>query len=1044
MKIVKNILIYSIPFVIVAAIIWGIYGYSNSFSFTPPPETNRQIVQLPISIDAKNRQTLNVEAYKLPEFSLDLTANSKLKSLIDISANQIKEKVTASIVHEAYASEKLETEVTIDREKSSLVVHPKDIPNFKPGKYRLHLQLRTIEGTVNVEQDFTWGVIAVNTNRSIYRPGDAALISMGVLNDKGETHCMTGEQRAKVWLTITDPNGVKKEYSTEDNSIKDSGKCGPITVTNEADFQALFLVETPGVHQMKVVAEINGLRREIEDYFKVSGDVAFDVERSSFPTRIYPHAPYNVSFKITPQENYSGKVEEIVPKNFKISKISNNGKEETQGEFKKIVWQVNLQKGQTQEYRYTINFPLISPEFYLLGPIKIGDFEEARQWQVASDAINSTTGLVTYEDNNGSNTFSRVWTGTAWNPAPPTAGSNIDPNAGGGDDFPDDSRWFVEKSSPKTGEKLVAAYDNCGAPISNECIWMYRWTGTAWAEEDFVISVATPDTNSRVMDISYEENSGDALFVYGDNTNQLKYRKRVSGTWDGSSSNAGTFSNALPKWVKAKAQFRSDDILVAFQNANNRIGALIWNGTTNAFGNQFDDNDTTPAQTETPSVSGEAFDIAWETQSGTPMIFWGDNAGNIRYREFTGGAWSGETVLYANPVNNIEWLTASSDPRSASNYIAIAAQESDFDAVDEASTCWFGMWDGDAGVTPTSGTCRSDLDGRLNTVQFENSTGTAVWAFVLSSNTLQLSWRTWDDDNPTVFSSVTTETGNSTSAIESLQLHSDLNTESMIALYAADSADADTDPDLYHREWDGSSWSALGTSLYGRIQGAGEAAEAYGFGFDRNLETMAAYAWFTNTDSVTPGTALAAQDTPYTLTQANQQFRLRLLLYYPDSLATSGRNYRLQFVDPGTGTCEEPTGGTPAAWTNVGAPGSGAEISFYNNTTPADGDNIATVTGDPTYSGKTVVNQDYEEGNTSLTFTNTVSAMSADQVGKWDFALVDNTTFDATSQSFCFRVVRDSNNLVLQIATYPKITTAALNDVLIQGGSLIQGATLLQ
>jgi hypothetical protein len=48
---------------------------------------------------------------------------------------------------------------------------------------------------------------------------------------------------------------------------------------------------------------------------------------------------------------------------------------------------------------------------------------------------------------------------------------------------------------------------------------------------------------------------------------------------------------------------------------------------------------------------------------------------------------------------------------------------------------------------------------------------------------------------------------------------------------------------LWDREWDGSSWSAKRalsvhtiSGVNGTIQGTTEDAEAYGFGFDRNLE----------------------------------------------------------------------------------------------------------------------------------------------------------------------------------------------------------------
>lgn len=1020
---------------LIGAVYW-LYNNDETTS-TSPSQTKRDTVQMQLAENAKNE--FSVPASKLPEFEFDIS-DTKFQKIAQSSKENVQELVSASITYQGNTKtdNKVEAEIDLNAEKHKLIVHPKDLPNFKPGRYKLHLTLRTIEGSVNIEQDFTWGVIAVNTDKSIYRPGETANIGFGILNDKGETQCMTGLDKAEVWAEITNPEGKITKLSSADGTIKDSGKCGAITVTNKADFQASYKTTNNGIYKMVVIASINGgEKRSIQDYFKVDSNVKIDLIRYDFPTRIYPGSPYPVAFKVKSADAYSGRIEEMVPKNFSIAGINNNGRVEDAGEFKRIIWDVNLEPNKEIYYSYVIKFPMISPEFYLLGPITLGDFQEARQWQIASDAINSTSGVVTYEDNALSATWARIWSGTGFG-----SQSNMDTS-------PADSRWFVEKSSPKTGEKLVAAMDNNND--GNRILYMFRWNGSAWAE-DFTVDPGTnwPDANTRYFDIAYEEESGDALFVYGDSSgNSVSYRTKPSGstTWS-TAAVAGTALDSRKKWVRAKAQFGTDNILVGYLNDNERIGALIWDGSTNTFGNQFNDNDT-PAQTETTTSDEEAFDIAWETQSATPMIFWGTLANTVMYREFSAGAWQAEGTVYNTGfTGDVEWLSAASDPVSTSNYIALAMQESDSDTTEEVSACEFGVWDGSAGITrPTEVTCRSDFDGRLNTVQFENVGSRAMWVYAPSEsgvNGNSTGWRTWT--NAGGFTSSTTMSGDVSGNIESIQLHSDLNTTSMIVLTA------DAAGDLWDREWDGSTWTAPGAgnggaALHANIQGSGENAEAYGFGFDRNLETMAAYRWFANNNGTSVTTALTAQDASYTLLTANEQFRLRLLLYYPDSLAINGRNYILQFLDPGTGTCANPSGtGSPASWTDVGAPGSGTEISYYNNASPADGDNLTSNGGDPTYGSFTKINQDYEEGtavSNPLFFTNSVSAMAGDQVGLWDFSLVDNTTYDVNPQTFCFRVSR-SNGIILQIDKYPQISTASVNDVLIQSGSLIQSGTLLQ
>ena len=141
----------------------------------------------------------------------------------------------------------------------------------------------------------------------------------------------------------------------------------------------------------------------------------------------------------------------------------------------------------------------------------------------------------------------------------------------------------------------------------------------------------------------------------------------------------------------------------------------------------------------------------------------------------------------------------------------------------------------------------------------------------------------------------------------------------------------------------------------------------YGFGFDRNLEKQVAYRWFDNSGTVAVSSAIGTQDNPALLTTANQQFRLRLLIYTPDSLLRQAlEDYKLHMLTQAR-DCAAPSSGTPSDWTDVPTSG-GSTISFYNNATPADGDNL-TVNGslDPTYQGLTINAQDYEEANN---FTN--------------------------------------------------------------------------
>jgi hypothetical protein len=215
--------------------------------------------------------------------------------------------------------------------------------------------------------------------------------------------------------------------------------------------------------------------------------------------------------------------------------------------------------------------------------------------------------------------------------------------------------------------------------------------------------------------------------------------------------------------------------------------------------------------------------------------------------------------------------------------------------------------------------------------------------------------------------------------------------------------------------------SPAGASMFIKIIGNKKAYE------------QSAYRFFGNDNSTDVGTALASQDTPGTLSSAGQAFRLRKLIHvnYAD-LAISGENFKLQFAEK-SGTCDTSfTGETYADVTGATA------ISFNNNATPADGDNLTSNANDPTHGGDTIVNQDYEESNN---FTNSVAAINSGQDGKWDFSLIDNSA--PANTSYCFRVVKSDDSLLDTYTVIPEITTAgggALSVDIVDAGGVTVGS----
>lgn len=250
---------------------------------------------------------------------------------------------------------------------------------FMPGLYHLKLWIWQNNAIYFTENDFTWGVLAVNFNKSIYALGDIAHIGLGVLTNQGHTVC-----EAKISLLITAPSGRTFSMTTENGMVIRNKTCGPQTVTNEPDYNASLLTRETGSYNVTVAATTNEGTRKTQDKFEVQDPPVFDVERLA-PTRIYPPATYGMEIRIKANQDFAGNVTESLPTDFSaVSELQTQ--RSFAGETQTISWPVNLKKGSSTMLAYSFNAPDISPALFKMGPLQIGSWQEARQWQLASDA----------------------------------------------------------------------------------------------------------------------------------------------------------------------------------------------------------------------------------------------------------------------------------------------------------------------------------------------------------------------------------------------------------------------------------------------------------------------------------------------------------------------------------------------------------------------------------------------------------------------------------------------------------------------------------
>ena len=171
--------------------------------------------------------------------------------------------------------------------------------------------------------------------------------------------------------------------------------------------------------------------------------------------------------------------------------------------------------------------------------------------------------------------------------------------------------------------------------------------------------------------------------------------------------------------------------------------------------------------------------------------------------------------------------------------------------------------------------------------------------------------------------------------------------------------------------------------------------------------TQNTFRWYSNADSTTPGSALAAEDTTYTSVDSGDELRLRTSLLHGNSALPTGQKYRLQFA----------TTTTAGPWAEVGAPTSSTPWRFNDNATPSSGATVPSVLL-PT----SAVAQSYQEANPSAGTPNLAKAGTSND-SEWDWSI---TPINATGgTTYYFRMIHTNGDALDGYNSYPSITIAA-------------------
>ena len=344
-----------------------------------------------------NSSDLDLTMNELPSFTLSYSPQDGFfkKVLTTIfsenkySVDQIKlTDSTGAIVN-------VPVKVIYQDEKVWTIQFQKRPQKLIPGKYAVQVLVNENETIFIDEFEFYWGVLAVNTEKSMYFPNESVTLNLAALTDRGDTIC-----DAILELKIINP---KNEFF--DVPVEQSGSCGENNVTDIPDYLAHFSTTGEwGLYkiQLQHKNKVGEVVHKIEDSFEVREYIPFDIKRTA-PTRIYPPAPYTVTLDITANRSFVGDITERVPRGFVFADTS-GAEVTTLEEVTILTWKnVEMAVGETRTFTYVFDAPDISPYMYLLGPMDMDGFRELRQWQIASDAISSVGWLTGTQTELGTN-----------------------------------------------------------------------------------------------------------------------------------------------------------------------------------------------------------------------------------------------------------------------------------------------------------------------------------------------------------------------------------------------------------------------------------------------------------------------------------------------------------------------------------------------------------------------------------------------------------------------------------------------------------------
>lgn len=898
---------------------------------------------------------------------------------------------------------------------------------FKPGRYTLEFTIDEGGMLTTDSLEFYWGVLAVNTDKQPYAPGETAHLSLAALDENGDTLC-----DANLALSITAPSGV-----VLDVPVSKSGSCGPNNVTDVPDYIADYPVQEEGTYAilLKELDVAGATIASITDSFSASATSTYWIARSG-PTRIYPPSAYRMQLTAHVDHAFRGTLREVVPEGFAISDAG-DGVTRREGGAQYIEWPVSVGDGESVTRSYAFKAPDVSPYLFLAGAATLIDtsdtqaFTEGRTWKIASDALSIATGVawltgtsttVSGELNNAGATplswnvsadyDSTYFTYSSSSPSQLTVNQDGD--------------YYVALTLPVTRTNANArdtrveadVYVN-GAPIAygiSRSAFISNANSQKDASDNFAILLRglhandyievyefNPNTTVNVNDTMIITDAASLYAEYIDASQQVYFGV---GTTTSSGTNMNATASSTVYWYDDTTG-RKDT------NYTHSNGSSPGNITLAASGYYLVD-------VNIPLLSGGLADAnvrgrlllnnSMQPGADFKQGYMSNTTGDISSSIHFSGvihATTSNSVLTTTVLQESAAGTLTVGSNQASIYIQQLPSSDIFIARTKALTGGTN-WN----VTPKQQVSWTTEDVK-DTSAYTHSTVTNPQNITLGkAGDYLLIYN--DTRNASIgrFTNqmVTADIGGTALAGASAKSHTLSN------VGTNNESSGDMTFLLRNRAVsDVLSISTLLSAAAGTIPADQDAILLLWRKQAQSAYIQDTYRWYVNTDAQTPtdpwpsGAVDLNEGDPITdgvPVKSGDVLRLRMALKANVTTTGGVDSFKLQYA--AGSTC-----GPALTWTDVGATGSGSIWRGYDNATPTDGSTITTQLLSVSSTSET-----YEEANPSATAPNSITA---GQDGEWDWVVQDNGA--STGTDYCFRVVDSGGVVVKDYLDYPQLTT---------------------